>query len=120
MKQTYGGRLAAAMKLRNFKQSDLAKELQIPQSTVSKIITGAQYLDFDLAVKACEVLEISLDWLAYGNDKEPKPPFYRNPERQRIEYLLSIIKEAEYPLVIVAMEEIIEIRLKDTPPAKKK
>jgi hypothetical protein len=26
------------------------------------------------------------------------------------------MKEAEYPLVIVAMEEIIEIRLRDTPP----
>lgn len=73
-----------------------------------------QYLDFDLAIKACEVLEISLNWLAYGIEKDPKPPFYRNPERQRIEYLMSIMKEAEYPLIIVAMEEIIEIRLKDT------
>ena len=112
MKQNYGDRLAAALKLRNLKQSDLAKELGITRTAVSKIINGSQYLDFDLAVKACEVLEIPLDWLAYGIDPEVKPPFYRNPERQRIEYLLSIIKEAEYPLVIVAMEEIIEIRLK--------
>ncbi|GHV78892.1 hypothetical protein AGMMS49944_06830 [Spirochaetia bacterium] len=118
MKQNYGERLAAALKLRKLKQSDLAKELGIPQTAVSKIITGSQYLDFDLAVKACEVLEISLDWLAYGMELETKPPFYRNPERQRIEYLLSIIKEAEYPLVIVAMEEIIEIRLKDAPPGR--
>jgi hypothetical protein len=57
-----------------------------------------------------------LDWLAYGIDLKTKPPFYRNPERQRIEYLMSILKEAEYPLVIVAMEEIIEIRLRDAPP----
>jgi hypothetical protein len=28
------------------------------------------------------------------------------------------MKEAEYPLVIVAMEEIIEIRLRETPPDK--
>jgi transcriptional regulator with XRE-family HTH domain len=118
MKQSYGERLAAAIKLRHFKQADLAKELNIAQTTVSKIINGSQYLDFDLAVKACEVLEISLDWLAYGFDQETKPPYYRNPERQRIEYLLSILKEAEYPLVIVAMEEIIEIRLKDAPPSK--
>jgi transcriptional regulator with XRE-family HTH domain len=131
MKQNYGERLAAALRLRNLKQSDLAKELGITRTAVSKIINGAQYLDFDLAVKACEVLEISLDWLAYGIDMGTpaeavgrgsppgtKPPFYRNPERQRIEYLVSILKEAEYPLVIVAMEEIIEIRLKDTPPGK--
>src|SRR5215469_12443369 len=118
MKQTYGERLAAAIKLRRLKQADLAKELNITQTAVSKIINGSQYLDFNLAVKACEILEISLDWLAYGFDQETKPPFYRNPERQRIEYLMSIIKDAEYPLVIVAMEEIIEIRLRDDPPAK--
>ena len=120
MKQTYGERLAAALKLRNLKQSDLAKELGITQAAVSKIVNGTQYLDFDLAVKACEALDISLDWLAYGVDREAKPPYYHNPERQRIEYLMSIMKEAEYPLVIVAMEEVIEIRLRDAPPDKPK
>ena len=118
MKQTYGKRLAAAIKLRNLKQADIAKELNITQTAISKIINGTQYLDFDLAVKACEALDISLDWLAYGFEQAAKPQFYRNPERQRIEYLVSIMKEAEYPLVILAMEEIIEIRLKDTPPDK--
>jgi transcriptional regulator with XRE-family HTH domain len=113
MKQTYGERLAEALRLKNLKQSDLADELNITQAAVSKIINGYQYLDFDLAVKVCKVLDISLNWLAYGIDQEAKPRFFRNPERQRIEYLLSIINEAEYPLVIVAMEKIIEVRLKD-------
>jgi transcriptional regulator with XRE-family HTH domain len=118
MKQAYGERLAAALKLKNLKQTDLARKLGIPQTAISKIVNGTQYLDFDLAVKACEVLEISLDWLAYGFDQESKSPFYRNPDRQRIEYLISILREAEFPLVVVAMEEIIEIRLKETPPGK--
>ena len=64
MEQTYGARLAAALKLKNFRQSDLAKKLKIPPTAISKIINGIQYLDFDLAVKACEILEISLNWLA--------------------------------------------------------
>ena len=115
MNQNYGERLATAIKLGNLTQADLAKKLGITQTAVSKIINGTQYLDFDLAVKACKILEISLDWLAYGIDRKTLTPFYRNPERQRIEYLLSIMKEAEYPLIIVAMEEIIEIRLKDVP-----
>jgi len=116
MKQTYGKRLAAAIKLKGLKQADLATKLNITQATVSKIINGSQYFDFDLAVKACKALEVSLDWLAHGTEQETKPLFHRNPDRQRIEYLLSILKEAEYPLVIVAMEEIIEIRLKEAPP----
>ena len=113
MEHSYGKRLAEALRLKNLKQADLAVKLNITQATVSKIINGTQYLDFDLAVKACKALDISLDWLANGVSHDAKPRFYRNPERQRIEYLLSIINEAEYPLVIVAMEEIIEIRLKD-------
>jgi transcriptional regulator with XRE-family HTH domain len=113
MKQTYGERLAAVLRLRNLKQADLASQLNITQSAISKIINGSQYLDFDLAVKACKALDISLAWLAFGVEQENKPRFYRNPDRQRVEYLLSIINEAEYPLVIVAMEDIIEIRLKD-------
>jgi transcriptional regulator with XRE-family HTH domain len=72
MKQHYGERLVAALKLRNLKQSDLAKVLCITQAAVSKIITGSQYLDFDLAVKASEILEISLDWLAYGLESEKR------------------------------------------------
>jgi len=119
MKQTYGERLAAALKLKNLKQSDLASQLKITRTAISKIINGNQYLDFDLAVKASEILDISLNWLAYGVDKEPKQPYYRDPERQRIEYLMSIMEKAEYPLVIVAMEEIIEIRLKESPSKKK-
>ena len=114
MKQNYGERLAAALKLKNLKQADLSNELKISQTTISKIIKGVQYLDFDLAVKACEILDISLNWLAYGIENEPKPPFYRNPERQRIEYLMSVMEKAEYPVIIVAMEEIIEIRVKNT------
>jgi len=118
MKQSYGERLAAAIRLKNLKQADLAGELNITQAAVSKIINGNQYLDFDLAVKACKILDISLDWLATGVTEDTVSRFHRNPERQRIEYLLSIISEAEYPLVIVAMEEIIEVRLKDKAPLR--
>jgi hypothetical protein len=87
----------------------------LTRTAVSKIINGTQYLDFDLAVEACKILDISLDWLAYGKEKQAPAVYHQNPDRQRIEYLLSIIREAEYPLVIVAMEKIIEIRLKNDP-----
>jgi transcriptional regulator with XRE-family HTH domain len=115
----YGERLALALRQNGIKQLDLAQKLGITQTAISKIIHGTQYLDFDLAVRACEILNISLDWLAHGNPPETvsRPAYYREPSRQRIEYLLSILKEAEYPLVIVAMEEIIEVRFgtgKDT------
>jgi transcriptional regulator with XRE-family HTH domain len=95
------------------KQSELADELGITQAAVSKIISGSQYLDFDMAVKACNALDISLAWLATGVEDDSKQ-YFKNPDRQRIEYLLSIINEAEFPLVIAAMEEIIEVRIKGT------
>ena len=114
----YGERLASALRQKNLKQSDLAAELGITQAAVSKIINGSQYLDFELAVKACKVLDITPGWLAYGDDGEKT--FHRNPQRQRIEYLLSIINEAEYPLVIVAMEELIEVKQKTAKDKKEK
>jgi transcriptional regulator with XRE-family HTH domain len=114
----YGERLALAMRRKKLKQIELANQLKISRTAISKIVNGAQYLDFDLAVRACEILEISLDWLAYGGGGAGNSLYHRNPDRQRIEYLLSIIREAEYPLLIVAMEEIIEIRLKTQPDGK--
>jgi transcriptional regulator with XRE-family HTH domain len=107
----YGERLGFALKLKNMTQAELAEKLGITRTAVSKIVKGKQYLDFDLAIKACKILNISLDWLAYGKEKAAPAIYYQNPDRQRIEYLLSIIQEVEYPLVIVAMERIIEIRL---------
>ena len=109
----YGERLALALKRKKLKQIELADKLKITRTAISKIINGTQYLDFDLAVRACETLDISLDWLAHGNESNNHTIYHRNPDRQRIEYLLSIIRETEYPVLIVAMEEIIEIRLKD-------
>jgi transcriptional regulator with XRE-family HTH domain len=110
MKQAYGWQLTAALRLKNMKQSELADELGITQAAVSKIINGSQYLDFDMAVKACNALDISLAWLATGVESDSKK-YFKNPERQRIEYLLSIINEAEFPMLIAAMEEIIEVRI---------
>jgi transcriptional regulator with XRE-family HTH domain len=109
----YGERLALALKNSGLKQVDFADKLHITRTAVSKILHGRQYLDFDLAVRACEILDISLDWLAYGRESDFKSPLHLNPERQRIEYLLSILREAEYPLVIVAIEQLIEVHLKD-------
>jgi transcriptional regulator with XRE-family HTH domain len=112
----YGERLALALKNSGYKQVDFADKLHITRTAVSKILHGRQYLDFDLAVRTCEILEISLDWLAYGKEADFKSSLHRNPERQRIEYLLSILREAEFPQVITAIERIIEARQKDRNP----
>jgi transcriptional regulator with XRE-family HTH domain len=111
---TYGERLALAMKAKGLKQFEFAERLHITRTAVSKILHGAQYLGFDLAIRACEILDISLEWLAYGENKDIKPEFQRIPDRQRIEYLLSLLEEREYPLVIVSLEELIEVRLNKT------
>jgi transcriptional regulator with XRE-family HTH domain len=109
---TYGERLARALKNKGMSQTEFAEKLGILRTAVSKIVHGAQYLDFDLAVRACEILDIPLEWLAYGDGSDFKPAFHKIPDRQRIEYLLSLLEEADYPLVIVSLEKMIEIRLK--------
>jgi transcriptional regulator with XRE-family HTH domain len=108
-----GERLRSAMRKRGVNQSDMAKYLGISSASISLVVNGKQHLDFDLAVKACDLLGITLDWLAYG--REPiigtnKKPYYTNPERQRIEYLMSIMEETDYEAVIVCLERIIRIR----------
>jgi transcriptional regulator with XRE-family HTH domain len=95
-------------------QKTLAMRLGLSQASISKIINSKQYLDFDLAVKACEFLDITLEWLAYGRETAAgggRKPYYANPERQRIEYLMSIIEETEYEAVIVCLERIIRLRI---------
>jgi transcriptional regulator with XRE-family HTH domain len=93
-------------------QKTLAAQLDLSQASISKIINGKQYLDFDLAVKACEFLDITLEWLAYGRETGTgRKPYYANPERQRIEYLMSIIDDTEYEAVIVCLERIIRLRI---------
>jgi len=108
----YGERLQRAMTEKGIDQKTLASMLSTAQASISRIINGKQFLDFDLAIKVCEILDISLDWLAYGQETTHEPAYYRNPERQRIEYLLSVLEESDYHAVIVSMEETIEIRMR--------
>jgi plasmid maintenance system antidote protein VapI len=108
----FGERLSEAMRKKGIEQKKMAEILQIPQPSLSRIVNGKQYLDFDLAVRACELLGISLEWLAYGRESMTEPnkkTYHRNPDRQRIEYLLSIMNERQYPAIIVALEGIIEV-----------
>lgn len=107
----YGERLQRAMTEKGIDQKTLAGMLSTAQASISRIINGKQFLDFDLAIRVCEILGVSLDWLAYGREAPREAAYYRNPERQRIEYLMSILQESDYNAVIVAMEEIIEIRM---------
>lgn len=106
-------RLADAIRRKGITQKDLAALLGVSTATISRVLSGQQFLDFDLAIKACEILEITLEWLAYGReppDQIGKTPYYRDPERREIEYLVSILEKVEYRAVIVALEGIIELR----------
>jgi transcriptional regulator with XRE-family HTH domain len=110
--ETQQDRLASGMKRKGCNQKELAQMLGVSSATISRVLSGQQFLDFDLTIKACEYLDISLDWLAYGREPTSETAYYRNPERQRIEYLLSILEETDYHAVLVSMEETIEIRMR--------
>ena len=62
-----GLRLKLAMKNSGMTQTSLAKALNISQSAIQRCISGRNYLEFKNIVKAAQILNVSLDWLANGN-----------------------------------------------------
>ena len=103
-------RLEEAIHRKKVIQKDLARRLGISQPSLSRIINKKQYMDFHLAVKTSEILGVSLNWLAYG---EEKPKLEKDPRRQRIEYLLSILEENKYSILIQTLEGLVELQVEE-------
>ena len=61
--QTIGGRLKYAIKMRNLKQTEFAKQIAIADGTLSRFITDKRKPDADMIVLICKKLQISSDWL---------------------------------------------------------
>lgn len=72
MVETYGDRLAAAMKAAGMKTADLARELGLSYQAVRKVLLGGKF-GTDANAAAARVLGVSSDWLATGRAQEQWP-----------------------------------------------
>lgn len=94
-------------------QRQLAFRLGITPGSINKVVTGRNFLQFDLAKKACEILGISMDWLAWGKEEDKEDNLLHrldqvsNTGRARVEYILAIIDEMD----AASQEEIYEFTI---------
>lgn len=111
MKMTYGNRLRAARKQKDWSQETLAKRANVGPGTISKIERGdqdASTYDIELAL----ALGVQPIWLKNGDPKHA-PDWLSNPEekepddtpRTYIEKVLDAVEDAMYDSGVQFTEE---------------
>lgn len=97
--QTPNERLGLAIQQAGISQRQLAIKLGLNASSINQVVNGRSFLHFDLAAKACEILDISMDWLAWGKEDDNSDSLLARldsaeqaSKEARIEYMLSIVR----------------------------
>ena len=62
-KKTIGQRLDIALELNQMKQKELAKELNVPDNTISYFVSGKRTPNTEQIIKISRILNVSSDWL---------------------------------------------------------
>lgn len=92
-------RLKIAIERAGFSQRQFAFKLGLNPVSINHVVSGRNFLQFDLAVRACEILDISMDWLAWGKEDDNSDSLLARldsaeqaSKEARIEYMLSIVR----------------------------
>lgn len=100
--QTINERLKIAIEQAGLSQRQFAFKLGVAPTSINSVVKGRNFLQFELAVKACEILGISMDWLAWGKKEDHMDDLLTQldsagkvSKRVRIEYLMNIIDQLE-------------------------
>ncbi len=64
--------LKTYIKERNLTATELCRRAKVPRSTLTEWLSGRSPKDMRKLKRVADVLEISIDWLCYGNGLEPK------------------------------------------------
>lgn len=64
--ETFGGRLKSAMGAKRLSVRGLAAKVSTAKETVQRHISGTTSPGMDILIKYAQVLEVTVDWLAYG------------------------------------------------------
>lgn len=64
--------LKAYIKDRDITATELCRKAKVPRSTLTEWLSGRSPKDMEKLKRVADVLDISIDWLCYGNGLEPK------------------------------------------------
>ena len=56
-------RIRKALEMRHMKQKELAQDIGITETTLSRYINGTRHPDSEIIVRICKSLNVSADWL---------------------------------------------------------
>lgn len=73
----FGARLRRTLKLRDMTQRELARLLDVGESTVSQWVNESREPDFDTQRRIADILRVSLDYLA-GRTDDMSAPHHRS------------------------------------------
>jgi len=82
--KTYGSRLKEARNKKGLMQHELAELSGISQVTISSIENFHSESYLDTAIKFAKALDVSLDWLATGEEQENKMTTKSDPTNEQI------------------------------------
>mgnify|MGYP000045704054 CR=1 FL=1 len=85
--------LMKILKERNIKQSELCEKANIPKSNINHWKNGTQPT-IDKVIKIAEILNVSIDYLIYGEEKE-----------SRLEKLYNMATKDEQKIIDIMLEK---------------
>lgn len=93
----FGLRLKALIKEKRFTQASFGEKLGLAQGAIQHAIRGRSYFNFSTMVKAAEILGVSLDYLAHGDNSDCNENNQEDDvQNERIEFglrLKSLMKD---------------------------
>ncbi|WP_436696869.1 helix-turn-helix domain-containing protein [Lactiplantibacillus pentosus] len=78
--KSLANRISNLRKNHNMKQSDLARQLQLDNSSMSKIENGTRKVSSDEILRIANIFEVSTDYLLGNNEKAHKSPDWATEE----------------------------------------
>ncbi|MGL4525081.1 MAG: helix-turn-helix domain-containing protein [Spirochaetia bacterium] len=95
-------RLRMAIDRAGISQRQLALKLGLNPTSISHVVSGRSFLQFDLARQACEILDISMDWLAWGTSTNKGEDLLAQldatgtaSKEARLEYMIAIVRQMD-------------------------
>lgn len=83
-----GARIKVRMKREHTNAKELARNLDMSENTLGRIVQGKGVAGIDKIIDIAEILNVSTDWLIYGKDGYGRNEFGDLPTKEAIEKVI--------------------------------